>query len=142
MSRRPLVIVPALTLADLLLWHWSLAAHHEVLALVSGLSLPPLIVASLWLAALVGVRLVARGVRTPLALLSRARVGRVITVGTADTDAIATTRSRPGIPSPGSGSAPRPPAPRPTAARSTAPRPAQVPLAAADRERPPRKIAA
>ena len=48
-SRRPLVTVPALTLGDLLLWHWSLAAHHEVLALASGLSLPPLLVASMWL---------------------------------------------------------------------------------------------
>jgi hypothetical protein len=141
-SRRPLVIVPALTLLDLLLWHWSLAAHHEVLALASGLSLPPMIVASLWLVALAAVRLLARGVLTPLTVLSRGRAGRAGTRATVATGKTASTASRTGISSPSPRATPLPATPRVTAARSTAPRPAQVPLAAADREGPPRKIAA
>jgi len=75
-SRRPLVTVPALTLGDLLLWHWSLAAHHEILALVSGLSLPPLGLASAWLVAFGCIRLVARGVRVPLTRVARSRSAR------------------------------------------------------------------
>ncbi|MGZ5958557.1 MAG: hypothetical protein ACXWLI_09110 [Myxococcaceae bacterium] len=126
MSRRPLVTVPALTLADLLLWHWSLAAHHEILALVSGLSLPPLLLASMWLVALACVQLLARGVRVPLTAVSRGRVAR------------ASARARE-LATP---AAAVPTAHGPAATRSTAPRPAQVPVASADRKRPPRKLAA
>ncbi|HUH81048.1 MAG TPA: hypothetical protein VLZ06_06945 [Solirubrobacteraceae bacterium] len=117
MSRRPLVTVPALTLGDLLLWHWSLAAHREVLALVSGLSLPPLAVASTWLVAFACVRVLARGVRAPF---TRAP-------------------ARPATPRP---SATRSTAPRPAQPRPAQPRPAQVPVASADRERPSRQLAA
>ena len=42
MSRRPLVFVSGLTVGDYLLWNWSLNGNHDVLALVSGLTLPPL----------------------------------------------------------------------------------------------------
>ena len=45
MSYRPLVLVSGLTLGDYLLWSWSLNHNHDVLALVSGLTLPPLAVA-------------------------------------------------------------------------------------------------
>jgi len=139
-SRWPLVTVPALTLGDLLLWHWSLAAHHEVLALASGLSLPALAIASVCLVAIAVLRLLARGAQVPLGLVSRARPGRAGTTPVAELGPIAT----PGVaPGPGSGRPdPRPANPRTPAARPTAPRPAQVPLASADRERPPRKIAA
>ena len=59
MSQRPLVLVSALTVGDYLLWNWSLNANHTAIALVSGLTLPPLALASLWLAALGVARLLA-----------------------------------------------------------------------------------
>jgi hypothetical protein len=46
---RPLVFVSGLTVGDYLLWNWSLGGNHGVLALVSGLTLPPLAVACVWL---------------------------------------------------------------------------------------------
>ncbi len=60
MSRRPLVFVSGLTLGDYLLWNWSLNANHEVIALVSGLTLPPLALATLSLLVLSVGRLLAR----------------------------------------------------------------------------------
>ena len=59
MSRRPSVFVLALTVGDYLLWNWSLSANHDVLALVSGLTLPPLVLVSLWILAAGAMRLVA-----------------------------------------------------------------------------------
>lgn len=59
MSHRPLVFVSGLTVGDYLLWNWSLSSNHEVVALVAGLTLPPLAVASLWLLALSVARLIA-----------------------------------------------------------------------------------
>jgi hypothetical protein len=132
-SRRPLVTVPALTLGDLLLWHWSLTAPHTILAIVAGLTLPPLLVASMWLVGLACVQLLARGIRVPLARVSGIRTSRArarsARRAAAGTNTVVATAA--GIPTQ-----------RPAAARSTAPRPAQVPLASADRERPPRKLAA
>lgn len=69
MSHRALLTISALTLADYFLWHWSLDSNRDVLALVSGLTLPPLAVAFLWLLALSLARLLARGARRPAALL-------------------------------------------------------------------------
>ncbi len=60
MSRRSLVFVTALTVGDYLLWNWSLNGNHDVLALVSGLTLPPLAVVCVWLLALSVARLLAR----------------------------------------------------------------------------------
>ncbi len=65
MSYRPLVYVFGLTLGDYLLWKWSLGNHHDTLALVSGLTLPPLGTACLWLLALALMRLIARHGRLP-----------------------------------------------------------------------------
>jgi hypothetical protein len=59
-SHRPLVLVSGLTVGDYLLWNWSLNSNHDVLALVSGLTLPPLAVACLWLIALAVGRLAGR----------------------------------------------------------------------------------
>jgi hypothetical protein len=67
-SHRPLVLVFGLTVGDYLLWNWSLSAGHDVIALVSGLTLPPLAVAFLWLLALSVARLLARATRRPPAL--------------------------------------------------------------------------
>jgi hypothetical protein len=51
-SPRPLAVVTALVLGDYLLWNWSLGGGLDVAALVSGLTLPPLLVAWLSLLAL------------------------------------------------------------------------------------------
>jgi hypothetical protein len=58
-SHRPLATVSGLTIGDYLLWNWSSNANHDVLALVSGLTLPPLAVACAWLLALTAARLIA-----------------------------------------------------------------------------------
>lgn len=63
MSLRPLVLVSGLTFGDYLLWNWSLNGNHDVIALVSGLTLPPLALAFLWLLALSFARLLARTTR-------------------------------------------------------------------------------
>lgn len=66
MSQRPLVLVSGLTVGDYLLWNWSLNANHAAIALISGLTLPPLALATLCLAALAIARLLgsAAGRRT------------------------------------------------------------------------------
>jgi hypothetical protein len=72
---RPLAIVSGLTIGDYLLWNWSLNGHHDVLALISGLTLPPLAIAFLWLLGLTLARVLASTTRR-----SRARpVGRAHT---------------------------------------------------------------
>jgi hypothetical protein len=53
------VLVLGLTVGDYLLWNWSLNANHDVVALVSGLTLPPLALVSMWLLALAGARLLS-----------------------------------------------------------------------------------
>ncbi len=63
MSLRPLVFVIGLTVGDYLLWNWSLNGNHDVLALVAGLTLPPLAVACVWLAAVSVARLLASKAR-------------------------------------------------------------------------------
>jgi hypothetical protein len=62
---RPLALVSVLAAGDYLLWNWSLQGSHDVLALVSGLTLPPLAIALIWLLALNVTRLLARAARTP-----------------------------------------------------------------------------
>jgi hypothetical protein len=62
-SLRPLVSVSGLTFGDYFLWNWSLNGNHDVIALVSGLTLPPLALAFLWLLALSFARLLARTTR-------------------------------------------------------------------------------
>ncbi len=65
MSHRPLVFVTGLTVGDYLLWNWSLNGNHTVLALIAGLSLPPLVVACLWLLTMSAARLIAHSARRP-----------------------------------------------------------------------------
>jgi len=67
-----LVPVLGLAIGDYLLWNWSLNGSHDVLALVSGLTLPPLVVACLWLLVLSVADFIAARIRRPSA---RARAG-------------------------------------------------------------------
>lgn len=54
---RPLLFVSGLTVGDYMLWNWSLSGNHGALALVSGLTLPPLALACVWLVVLNLLRL-------------------------------------------------------------------------------------
>jgi hypothetical protein len=74
-SFRLLASFSGLTLGDYLLWNWSLSNNRDVLALVSGLTLPPLAAALVWLVALNAARLVARSSRRTPALVGRWLVG-------------------------------------------------------------------
>ncbi len=76
MSFRPLVLVSGLTVGDYLLWNWSLNSHHDVLALVSGLTLPPLGAATAWLLVIAVMRLIARNTRLPARAAERRTTGR------------------------------------------------------------------
>lgn len=75
MHYRPLALVSVLTVGDYALWNWSLQGAHDVPALVSGLSLPPLAIALVWLLALNAARLLAQSARRP-SIASSARVAR------------------------------------------------------------------
>jgi hypothetical protein len=56
--------VSGLALGDYALWNWSLSGGHDVLAIISGLSLLPLVLTTAWLLALNLARLLARSTRT------------------------------------------------------------------------------
>ncbi len=66
MFRRPLLLVIALTVGDYFLWNWSLNGNHDVLALASGLTLPPLALVSVWLLAVSVARAIGRLTRRPV----------------------------------------------------------------------------
>lgn len=59
MQHRPLALVSVLAVGDYLLWNWSLQGNHDVLALISGLTLVLLAIALIWLVALNVGRLLA-----------------------------------------------------------------------------------
>jgi hypothetical protein len=79
---RPLAIVVLLAFGDYLLWNWSLSGSHDVLALVAGLTLTPLLIALAWLVVVSVARIcrsVARYSRIGLGALTeehRARLRR------------------------------------------------------------------
>jgi hypothetical protein len=56
--QRPLAVVGVLAFGDYLLWNWSLGANHDVLALVCGMTLIPLLIALVWLLLVAVVRLI------------------------------------------------------------------------------------
>jgi hypothetical protein len=58
-SHRPLVFVSGLTVGDYLLWNWSLNSNHDAIALISGLTLPPLALCAFSLLVLTLARLLA-----------------------------------------------------------------------------------
>ncbi len=57
---RPLAVVSVLALGDYLLWNWSLGANHDVVALVAGMTLIPLLIAFAWLVLVAAARLIGR----------------------------------------------------------------------------------
>jgi hypothetical protein len=75
-SHRPLVFLSGLTFGDYLLWSWSLNGNHDVLALVAGLTLPPLAVACLWLLVLSVARVIASTARRPHGRLGHRRASQ------------------------------------------------------------------
>jgi hypothetical protein len=62
-SPRPLALLCGLTIGDYLLWNWSLSGDHGAVALVAGLSLPPLALACVALLAVNLGRLLTRSAR-------------------------------------------------------------------------------
>jgi hypothetical protein len=61
----PLAIVVLLSLGDYLLWNWSLGANHDILALISGMTLVPLLIALVWLLVLAAAHFIARITQRP-----------------------------------------------------------------------------
>ena len=58
MRLRALVFLLVLTVADYLLWNWSIAGGHDILSLVAGLTLLPLGTVSIAQLALAAARLI------------------------------------------------------------------------------------
>jgi hypothetical protein len=88
-SYRPLVLVGGLTLGDYLLWDWSLGGNHDVLALVSGLTLPLLALVCIWMLAVNAARLLRRGTRRMGSHRPAAPAWRVRRAGRLDADVAA-----------------------------------------------------
>jgi hypothetical protein len=71
-----MALVCGLTFGDYLLWNWSLTNNHDVPALVSGLTLPPLAAACVWLMAVSIARVLSRSTRRAPATAARAARAR------------------------------------------------------------------
>ncbi len=71
-----MVVVSLLALGAYLLWNWALSANHDVVALICGMALIPLLIALAWLLVLGAVRLLTGLARRPPApvAVGRARV--------------------------------------------------------------------
>lgn len=63
MLYRPLALACVLGIGDYLLWDWSLGGNHYTVALVSGLTLPPVVIALVWLLVVNVMRLLTGGAR-------------------------------------------------------------------------------
>lgn len=130
-SHKPLALVAALTGADFLLWNVALGANDTILALIAGLTLPPLVAACALMLVLTAARLVSR-VRAPgMPALPRQRATRRRRRTTArpalrqaklktPTPAIRTARARRGHAAPDQDVAPATKNPSPTPARKLA----------------------
>ena len=64
---RPLAIFALLAFGDYLLWNWSLSGNRDILALASGLTLMPLLIAIVWLVVVLGAQLLADFAQRPRA---------------------------------------------------------------------------
>jgi hypothetical protein len=72
---RPLALISALTAGDFLLWNWSLSGGRVVLALLSGLTLPPLCAACVLLLAVNAARLASLITRRSATAVTAQRTG-------------------------------------------------------------------
>jgi hypothetical protein len=105
---RSLAVVGVLALGDYMLWNWSVGASHDVVALVAGVALIPLLIALAWLVVVAVARLLAHVAQRPRASGAGARAAaagrgaraggrprrsrvRVSTTGTAGVHAVAAT---------------------------------------------------
>lgn len=105
---RSLAVVGVLALGDYMLWNWSVGANHDVIALVAGVTLIPLLIALAWLVVVAAARLLAHAAHRPpaggagargTATRRDARAGgrsrrsrvEVSAAGTSGTRAVATT---------------------------------------------------
>ncbi len=78
MPQRPiwsLAVVGVLALGDYMLWNWSVGASHDVVALVAGVTLIPLLIALTWLVVVATARLLAHVAQRPRAKGAGARKG-------------------------------------------------------------------
>jgi hypothetical protein len=64
---RSLAVVGVLALGDYMLWNWSVGANHDVIALVAGVTLIPLLIALAWLVVVAAARLLAHAAHRPRA---------------------------------------------------------------------------
>ena len=96
MSRRTSVLLIGLTVGDYLLWNWSLNGSHDVIALIAGLTLPPLVLVSLWVLAFSVVHAIAAAARLARGGRIRAQSGVSARSAGARTRASAARRSAPG----------------------------------------------
>jgi len=90
---RSLAVVGVLALGDYLLWKWSLGANHDVVALVSGMTLIPLLIALAWLTVVAGVRLLASLARRSRPVLTASAHGAAGTTASPRNDARAADRA-------------------------------------------------
>jgi hypothetical protein len=98
-SHRPLVFVSGLTVGDYLLWSWSLNSNRDVIALLSGLTLPPLALCAFSLLVLSLARLLAAVTRRPSARRAASQSSAARAASNARPGAVAQQK-------PGSGEAP------------------------------------
>ncbi|MGA2163611.1 MAG: hypothetical protein ABSH36_04005 [Solirubrobacteraceae bacterium] len=64
---RSLAVVGVLAIGDYLLWNWSVGANYDVIALVAGVTLIPLLIALAWLVVVATARLLAHAAHRPRA---------------------------------------------------------------------------
>ncbi len=75
---RPRVLLPllVLTAGDYLLWQWSIAGAHDILSLLAGFTLVPLLAVSAWRLALAGAGMLSRVIGRPPVPIPTARPSR------------------------------------------------------------------
>lgn len=78
---RSLAVVGVLALGDYMLWNWSVGANHDIVALVAGVTLIPLLIALAWLVVVAVARLLAHAAHRPRARGAGARGAPHLTLG-------------------------------------------------------------
>lgn len=78
MRLKPLACVSVLTGGDYLLWNWSAGGAHDILALISGLTLLPLAAVCFGLLVLTSLQVVTRSVRRSATMTRSVRAPRDI----------------------------------------------------------------